>query len=82
MRFNMARRSSVNFKSAMNAKRVARCRARQKLGRLLLMVECNEAAFSIRLVKAGLLPATQADDRTAIAAATQKLIEIFETETS
>jgi len=64
-------------RSSPGARYTAAWRAREKAGRCLLKLEVDEVELVIGLVDAGLLDARIADDRAALAAATQRALARF-----
>jgi hypothetical protein len=54
-----------------------RWRARERNGRVLLKIELDEAALTLALIDANLLAINKADDRKALTAATQRVLERF-----
>ena len=59
------------------ARYTAAWRAREKAGRCLLTLEVDEVELTMALIDAGLLDARIADDRAALAAATQPALTRF-----
>jgi hypothetical protein len=56
--------------------RVRRHRQRQRQGKIVLLVEADEAALAFALTEARLLDPTMADDRDHLAAGLERLIDI------
>jgi len=59
------------------AARQARHRARQRDGRVVLLVEADEDALTVKLIEAGFLRIEDAEDRQALQAALQRVVEIW-----
>jgi hypothetical protein len=72
---NLAHDRTLGMSSA--ALRAKRHRARAKDGRVVLMVEVDEIALAEQLVEAGLLERQDSDDRKAIAAALQVVVDLW-----
>jgi hypothetical protein len=60
-----------------NAIRVSRAYQRRRSGLVVLPIEVDAVALADVLIEAKLLDPNMADDRTALAQATTRLIEIF-----
>lgn len=61
------------------ADRAKRYRRRRSSGRAVLSVEVDEVDLVETLIAAGFLPASQSEDRAAIARATSRLLAAIET---
>ena len=57
--------------------RQRRHRARQRDGKIVIMVEADEVALTEQLVVAGFLPAADMDNRAAVKAALERVIAIW-----
>jgi hypothetical protein len=60
------------------AQRVAQHRARRTAGRVVLQIEVDEIALADTLIEARLLDPDLAEDRTALAQATARLLKSLE----
>jgi hypothetical protein len=60
------------------AQRVAQHRARRKAGHVVLLIEVDEIPLADTLIEARLLDPSLAEDRTALAQATTRLLKSLE----